>query len=266
MSVQPNDDHELDETPISQDPNFLAPSKKSLEKLARRDQYLKKKHHPKYTDDPNRPYLGNKWDRQPYETAASYSVFCYYRDLDPMDRTLRKADEWYREKRGLRPLAPPNVTGSVTNWSANHRWKERVDAYDAYIAERDRLINERKRREAAEKHAEQAAKAQVVIMRPVEELARRAEINEDEIDEMSVKELRAVVRSFLPLLSDMQKSEVTALGGKDAVQAGPQQNDERVKMIAKQVRKMFQNPEARGMMEELSIEVSGSLAEQADED
>ena len=52
---------------------------------------------------------GNLWERQSGETPKAFAAFCLYRDIPPLDRSVRAAVESFRLVPGYptpRPLSP----------------------------------------------------------------------------------------------------------------------------------------------------------------
>lgn len=79
------------------------------------------------------------WDRQPDEGADAFLAFCHYRDFaSGTDRSLRKA--WF----SLHPEAK-GMNGTWFNWSRQNRWLERVEAFDAEMAQQQREAQQRYR-------------------------------------------------------------------------------------------------------------------------
>lgn len=68
------------------------------------------------------------WERQPKEAPKAYASFIVYRDLGPMDRSIRRA----AKELGVTRLVPSRM---FAQW----RWEERAAAWDA---ERQRVFDE----------------------------------------------------------------------------------------------------------------------------
>ena len=43
---------------------------------------------------------GNLWERQSGETPKAFAAFCLYRDIPPLDRSVRAAVESFRKQGG----------------------------------------------------------------------------------------------------------------------------------------------------------------------
>jgi hypothetical protein len=64
------------------------------------------------------------WDRQPDETPKAYAAFRLYYEMPPGERSLAKVS-----------AALGHASDSVVEkWSSHNGWRERVAAYDDYIA------------------------------------------------------------------------------------------------------------------------------------
>lgn len=69
------------------------------------------------------------WERQKGETRRAYLAFCCYRDLDPRERSQRKAaDAYYKGKTKV-------YLGQISVWSSKYNWVKRCEAYDEYLDE-----------------------------------------------------------------------------------------------------------------------------------
>jgi hypothetical protein len=76
----------------------------------------------------------NMWDKQPAESAAAFEAFRAYRDLDPSERSIKRAAEAVfadkiRDRDAIR----------FGRWSSKFGWVRRAEAWDA---ERDRQAQE----------------------------------------------------------------------------------------------------------------------------
>lgn len=76
--------------------------------------------------------MPEKWERQDYENARNYQIFAVYRDMG-ITRSLSKVAKALQK--------PPRYLGQLTNLSAQYKWVERVEAYDAYLDEERRKAN-----------------------------------------------------------------------------------------------------------------------------
>lgn len=102
------------------------------------------------------------WERQPGESPKAFQAFATYRDLGP-GRTI---DAAYCTAKGLPPGSRRAARRWFT-WSVQHRWVERVAAWDA---EQDRLRRERAAKELEEMHERHAAMAKAFIAKVVERI------------------------------------------------------------------------------------------------
>ncbi len=73
------------------------------------------------------------WERLESDTPKSYQAFCIYRDMGGK-RTLDSAWQQYQD-------GTKTVSGYFRQWSIDHNWQERVQAWDGY---QDSLRQERK--------------------------------------------------------------------------------------------------------------------------
>jgi hypothetical protein len=75
---------------------------------------------------------GRPWERQKAEPDRHYVWFQCYRDIPPVDRTVREAHARFTGKK-----KPDGAPGQWYTVSQKHRWKERALALDTYIERRD---------------------------------------------------------------------------------------------------------------------------------
>lgn len=76
--------------------------------------------------------MPEKWERQEGENARNYQIFAVYRDMG-ITRSLSKVAKALQK--------PPRYLGQLTNLSAQYKWVDRVEAYDAYLDEERRKAN-----------------------------------------------------------------------------------------------------------------------------
>jgi len=105
--------------------------------------------------------VAETWDRLPNERQKAYRAFVMYRDM-LADRSLDKV----RQKLGR----SPSYKRVLEEWSAKHRWQERVKAYDEHLAEKRREAQERAIVEMAERQAREGMTLQAVGMAWVDSL------------------------------------------------------------------------------------------------
>lgn len=95
------------------------------------------------------------YERQPRETDKSWAAFKAYRNMDASERSLRRlVVEHYGKERGTKEFR--YRLRAVGNLSSRWRWRERVEAWDAYLDEVDRRERERAIREMNERHVRMA--------------------------------------------------------------------------------------------------------------
>lgn len=80
----------------------------------------------------------NLWERQPGEPLREFTMFSFYLDLEPQERTLAKAYKAYLASMGRtsKTAESGGVIPYFHNASKQYRWRERVDAYERYISTR----------------------------------------------------------------------------------------------------------------------------------
>lgn len=93
-------------------------------------------------------YVGYPWVRQAWDTNRSYEVFRDYLHMGPENRSLR----------AVANMAGNSAISVIENWSSQHKWAERVAAYDAHMdtAATDGMANQIA--SVREKHIELADK------------------------------------------------------------------------------------------------------------
>ncbi len=100
-----------------------------------------------------------EWERQPFEKSRTYQYFCVYRDMDPLERSIKKTAEVVRRSVGM-----------LWNISARWDWPKRADAYDLYIQRLKRAAYEKARIEMAERHAKEGTTLQSIAMGGIKDL------------------------------------------------------------------------------------------------
>ena len=85
------------------------------------------------------------WERQPGETNKAYYAFTLYRDMG-YQRSLAKVREKYgaNYRRDVRRL--------IERWSSQHKWVERVSAYDDYLDLQKRKVHEAELEKMCKRH------------------------------------------------------------------------------------------------------------------
>ena len=77
--------------------------------------------------------MPNLWDRQPGETPKAFAAFCLYRDIPPLDRSVRAAVASFRKQGGK------TTERNWETWSSLYNWSERSLASDSDLASRRRI-------------------------------------------------------------------------------------------------------------------------------
>jgi len=98
----------------------------------------------------------SEWEKLTEETEVSYLWFSRYRDYGG-ERSLVKVCQKYDKK--------DNYRVQLGKWSKQHRWPERVAAYDAYLDEQKRTTLENERLQMAREHIEVADKTMEAYLR-----------------------------------------------------------------------------------------------------
>lgn len=83
------------------------------------------------------------WEKQPQETDAAFEMFCAWRDLDPHERTYRKALKNYEGSN-----CPDTYAYAISATANRYRWRDRVNAYDRHVDEKIREQLEARRMRA----------------------------------------------------------------------------------------------------------------------
>lgn len=209
---------------------------------------------PNYAKDADREYVGDPWTRQPKETSLAFSFFQKFLDLG--------------EARTVAELARQEDHSQKTlyQWSKKHRWGERADAFDA-VQDQLRLNRLRRRKiRAAEKHADDVAELQEVIMRPANKLRERIqEMMEGErtdwLDTISDPDLERLVSALGQQLPALQKAEREALSSVADVPI----RDNRAKMKGAILKRILDNKTMQGMVEETVFIVEEEEPEPSDD-
>jgi hypothetical protein len=132
---------------------------------------------PDETDNNAAPPDARKpWDRLEDETPEAFIAFAFYRDMPP-PRSIRKAYKQYS------PGA--TTSGSWFNWSSRFRWKERLAAFDSWLA---------KERTAAVVASNQSEAHRLA------ENQRRFRDNECHLSDLALKRARDILR--MPVAQD----------------------------------------------------------------
>ena len=91
------------------------------------------------------------WDRQPEETPKAFAAFCMYRDIPPLDRSVRAAVESFRKQGGK------TTERNWETWASRYKWRNRAAEHDSDLASR--------RRERMAKELERARDDGVMLIR-----------------------------------------------------------------------------------------------------
>ena len=73
-----------------------------------------------------------EWDRQPFESMRAYSYFCLYRDMEALERSVKKVAE--KVGRSVRMM-----------WDLSSKWDwlKRAEAYDLHMQRLKQAAQER---------------------------------------------------------------------------------------------------------------------------
>ena len=92
-----------------------------------------------------------QWLRLPDESAQAYSGFRAYLDVDTGKRSIAAA---YRSLKGLDTDEKVRVPGYFGAWASRYRWRERADAWEAFLEQLAIVVNSEElaaaRKQAAE--------------------------------------------------------------------------------------------------------------------
>lgn len=97
------------------------------------------------------------WEQQPDESDRDFLLFRCYRDLFPLDRTIRAAFIKYVETIDPHATERDPTRGRLPSWvsklAATNKWSSRVEAYDLYCDAHERAELEKARINATKKAA-----------------------------------------------------------------------------------------------------------------
>ena len=144
---------------------------------------------------------GNLWERQSGETPKAFAAFCLYRDIPPLDRSVRAAVESFRKQGGK------TTERNWETWASRYNWRERGLASDSNLASR--------RRERMEKELDRAKDDAAVLIRAI--LAKVAErIQGMDAEDLAAGQIPAALRTLIELeLKVLGYEDRVALTGKD---------------------------------------------------
>ena len=144
---------------------------------------------------------GNLWERQSGETPKAFAAFCLYRDIPPLDRSVRAAVESFRKQGGK------TSERNWETWASRYNWRERGLASDSNLASR--------RRERMEKELDRAKDDASVLIRAI--LAKVAErIQGMDAEDLAAGQIPAALRTLIELeLKVLGYEDRVALTGKD---------------------------------------------------
>ena len=149
------------------------------------------------------------WEKLPQEGPKAFEAFCVYRDMKP--RSVLKA---YRQKTSNKTAA--RVSGSWNEWTAEFRWSDRVEAYDAYI---ERIARQKREEvyindlEDFRKRQRQVAQASLGISaNMLQQAHKRLEELKANKENIPLNQLPALVRAAAHLAEFATNAEAQALG------------------------------------------------------
>jgi hypothetical protein len=93
--------------------------------------------------------MGAAWDRMKGETFKAFRAFTLYFRMPPESRSIVGA---YRQGTGR--TRAKEAAGTWTAWSAKYLWRERAEAHDDYLLERERKLLEAQRIKSRQKQLE----------------------------------------------------------------------------------------------------------------
>lgn len=108
--------------------------------------------------------MSEVWEKQDFESAKMFKLFCIYRDMG-QTRTLQKVCEHLGKKIGYRR--------NLEFYSSKYKWVARSDAYDIYITEENRKLNESEIREMKKRHIQQALLMQKNVISRIQDVNPR---------------------------------------------------------------------------------------------
>jgi hypothetical protein len=88
------------------------------------------------------------WDKRDEESRVAYDAFTHYYQMPVRERSI---DAAWRAANPRQERSDRRANGQWMGWSAKHEWVARAAAYDAYLAEQDRLLWEERRRAMRER-------------------------------------------------------------------------------------------------------------------
>jgi hypothetical protein len=127
------------------------------------------------------------WERDPRESPKAFQAFALYRDLGP-DRTLRRVADQLGKSLSL-----------IERWSSAWAWRDRVQAYDAYLDRKMRLEAERQLSEA---RAEMVGRHSQIAVAALHKVTQRiigdekAGVEAVPVDDLTLPELARVFEVF----------------------------------------------------------------------
>lgn len=95
------------------------------------------------------------WEKLPDESPLAFKWFCVYRDMGP-ERSQMKVIKKMGKVRGYR--------NQLDEWSVDHRWVERVSAYDKHMDSLALKEREKEIKAMSKRHAQQAKSMQSKII------------------------------------------------------------------------------------------------------
>jgi len=141
------------------------------------------------------------WERQPDEPLKAFRMFQFYRDSD---RRRIVSKEMLQKFKCSEHLA--------RYYASVYSWRERARCYDNYLDKIRQRAMAKKIAEAAERHAEEAVKAQEVLMQPIIEFLRKIQDGENDFRDMTPKQLFRFVTDAVDKLHKVVEIERKALG------------------------------------------------------
>lgn len=132
---------------------------------------------------------GEPWERRQGESAKAYEAFCMYRDLGA-NRSHVKVAAALRKSSTL-----------IGRWGGEHKWSERVGAWDRFLAEEQRKAHVEAVKKMEERHARLGEGMQTLAARKLQRMLERTDPNKSSkqeadaaLDSIEMHDMRALIK------------------------------------------------------------------------
>lgn len=215
------------------------------------------------TDETPRP-----WERQPYDTQASWVYFQLYQEQDPPRSVLVAYRKW-RRREGVNEAAPPKkLPGSWSNLSAGKTrrgdpipgamtWEQRALAWDDHLAALERQKWAERRLALKEKEWDIShkllEKAEQMLMFPVvaqESADGRAIIMPAGWRFRDVSAIADAASKLARLAADMKTAQIEIDWREEARKAGILDPDELFRQVVRHFEERLDGADAEGSLED----------------